>query len=280
MRFEKRPLKFSSRSPALCCVFVCNIPFRFNFIPAGYFLLLRLRLLHFLFRCHVFSTFPSADNHCAEVACEWTSIISVKAKQNKQKKKIAISLPKCSKNTSDLTLLDHCGSELVQFRSSSLNLYHPVSCHAAVLPPHLFSFAACGPKLTFKATCTSKRTLFLFNAFQKRKKEKALCKWSSFILSLLFSPRLIPLQTKSDRKHDAALRKTFAVCMSSSCQGSVERALWRKSRLTKYFGWFVFFPAGIYHPPLDWLSVFVVTNQEWRELPQFKSTAKRWEKKK
>lgn len=174
MRFEKRPLKFSSRSPALCCVFVCNIPFRFNFTPAGYFLLLRLRLLHFLFPCHVLFWFLLSPLLTITVLRSHVSGRQLLVlKQNKtNKKKIAISPPKCSKNTSHLTLLDHCGSELVQFRSSSLNLYHPVSCHAAVLPPHLFFFAACGPKLTFKATCTSKRTLFLFNAFQKRKKEK------------------------------------------------------------------------------------------------------------
>lgn len=156
-------------------------------------------------------------------------------KQNKTNRKIASSLPKCSKT--QVIHLCWCTAGVSWFSSA------PVHWIFIILSPATLQFylLICSSLRHVDQNSLSKRRvhpkelcLYLMLS-KKEKKEKTLCKWSSFILSLLFSPWLIPLQTKSDRKHDAALRKTFAVCMSSSWQGSVKRALWRKSRLTKHF---------------------------------------------
>lgn len=188
---SKRPLKFSSQRP---CVFVYNISFRFNFTPAGDFLL-HLRLLHFLFHCHTFLliypllTITALRSHMSggQLCLLLLFVCYCKKRKKKENKPKHFKFaPKMQQHTSHLTSLEHWGSELVQFHSSSLNLHHPVSCHTAVLTPHLFFFAACEPKLTFKATQTSKRIMFLFHSFPKRKKKNY--KRSSFILSLLFSP--------------------------------------------------------------------------------------------
>lgn len=187
---------------------------------------------------------------------------------------------------SHLTSFKHWGAEPGPFPSNYMNLHLSVSCHTShrhtVLCPHLSFFAARKDQNWLLKSIRIQKNFGSTSWFQK----SHFCKWSSFSLSLLFNPKVIPLQQKSDHKHKQSSgveggETTFAVCMLFIWQSSVKQALWWKSSLTNIL--FVCFSACIqpvfYHPRRHWLDVFVVTNQEWWELPQIRSKSNKKKKK-
>lgn len=176
---SKRSLKFSSRSPTLCCVVVPSIPFTFNFTPAGYFLP-RPRLLHFLFHCHAFFVFFPLSPLLTIISLSHIGVgvkyLCYGEKKTNPEKKQENGKFAPEKNRSEAGVTELCWSTAGVTGFSSAPAPESLS---SCLPPRC-SFTSsfvllcsmCGPQLTRKATRTSKRTLFLFNAFQNGEKKK------------------------------------------------------------------------------------------------------------